>query len=128
AGSSAARCGGAVGGAEQHFLAASAAGKQADADLDQASVKLGVGLAGRSVQRDFSASAEAQSERADHYGFRRELDGLGHALKLADGEVDVIPLFFLHTQEQQHEVCTDREICGVVGHDEGVEVVSWSRG
>ena len=45
-----------------------------------------------------------------------------------DGEVDVVPLFFLHAHEQQHEVGADGEICGVVGDDEGVEVVARAAG
>ncbi len=65
---------------------------------------------------------------ADDHGFRRELDGLRHALELADGEVDVVPLFFLHAHEQQHEVGADGKIRGVVGDDEGVEVVAGAAG
>ena len=87
-----------------------------------------MGLAGGGMQRDFRSAAEAQAERRGHHWFRRELDGLGHALELTDGEVDVVPLFFLHAHEQQHEVGADGKICGVVGDDEGVEVVAGAAG
>jgi len=41
---------------------------------------------------------------------RRELNRLRHVLELADGEVDVVPLFFLHAHEQQHEVGAHGEL------------------
>ena len=53
-------------------------------------------LACGSVQRNFAATAERESKGRDHDWLRRKLHGLRHALKLADGQVDVIPLFFLH--------------------------------
>ena len=96
--------------AQQHLLAAAAAGQQADASFDQAHVKLGMRLARGSVQRDLRAAAQAQAERRDHHRLGRELDGLRHALELADGEIDVVPLFFLHAHEQQHQIGADGEI------------------
>jgi len=80
------------------------------------------------VERDFTAAAEGESEGRDYYGFRREFDGLRHALELADGEVDVVPLFFLDGHEQEHQVGADGKILGVVGDDEGVEVVAGATG
>ena len=47
---------------------------------------------------------------ADHHRLRGKLDGLRHALELADDEVDVVPLFFLHRHQQQHEVRADGKI------------------
>lgn len=122
------RGGGSVDGAEQHFFATSAAGEQADADFDQAGVEFGVGLAGCGVQGNFRAATQAQAERRGYHGFRGELDGLGHALELADDEINIVPLFFLHAHEQEHEVGTDGKIRGVVGDDEGVEVIAWAAG
>ena len=127
AGNFAARCGRAVDGAQQHFFAAAAAGQQADADFDQSGIKFGVRLARRGMQRNFRAAAQAQAERRGHHRLRRELDGLRHPLELADGEVNVVPLFFLHAHEQQHEVGADGKICGVVGDDEGVEGIARAR-
>ena len=101
---------GAVDGAQQHFLAATAAGKQADSDLDQSHVEFGVRLASGGVQRNFATAAERESEGRDDHRLGRKFDGLRHALKLADGEVDVVPLFFLDRHEQQHQVRADGKI------------------
>ena len=118
----------AVDGAQQHFFAASAAGQQADADFHQSGVEFGVRLARCGVQRNFRAAAQAQAERRGRRRLRRKLDRLRHALKLADGEVNVVPLFFLHAHEQQHQVGADGKIRGVVGDDERVEVVAGAAG
>ena len=50
-------------------------------------------------------------------GFGRELDGLRHALELADGQVDLVPLFFLDGHQQQHDVGADGKVVSVVGDD-----------
>ena len=68
------------------------------------------GLTRRSVQRDFRASAQAQSKRRSYHRLRRELDRLRHPLKLPDGQIHVVPLFFLHAHQQQHEIRADRKI------------------
>src|SRR6266567_2285652 len=81
-------------------------------------------LAGGGVQRNFRAAAEAKAEWRRNYRLRRELNGLRHPLELADGEVHLVPLFFLDAHEQQHEIGADREIRGIVGDDEGVEAVA----
>ncbi len=85
-------------------------------------------LARGGVKGNFGASAQRHAEGRDHYRLRRKLDGLRHALELADGEVDVVPFFFLHGHQQQHEVCADGEIRRVIGDDEGVEVVAGAAG
>ena len=61
---------------------------------------------------------------ADHHRLGRELDGLGHALELADGEIDLVPLFFLNRHEQQHHIGADRKIVGVIGDHESVESIA----
>ena len=91
-------------------------------------IKLSVRLARSGVQRDFRAAAQAQAERRGDHRLRRKLDRLRHALKLADGEVDIVPLFFLHAHQQQHQVGADGKIRGIVGDDESVEVVAGAAG
>ena len=81
----------------------------------------------RGVQRNFRASAEAETERSRYHRFWRELDGLRHSLELANHEVDVVPLFFLHAHEQQHQVGADGEIRRIVGNDKRVEAVARCR-
>ena len=72
-------------------------------------------LAGRGVQRNFRASAQAQPERRGDDWLGRELDGLRHALELADGEVDVVPLFFLHAHEQSMRLApTEKFVASLV--------------
>ncbi len=83
-------------------------------------------LASGGVQRDFATAAERQSEGRGHHRLGRKFDGLRHALKLTDGEVNVVPLFLLDRHEQQHQVGADGEIRRVVGDDEGVEPVARS--
>ncbi len=61
-------------------------------------------------------------------GFAGKLDGLRHVLELADGEVDFVPLLFLHRHQQHHDVGADGEVGGVVGDNEGVEVVACAAG
>src|ERR1019366_6487694 len=117
---------GAVHGAQQHFLAATASGKEADPDLDQSHVELGVRLASGGVQRDFATAAERESEGRAHHRLRRKFYGLRHALKLTDGEVHVVPLFLLDRHEQQHHVGADGKIRRVVGDDESVEAIARS--
>ena len=43
-------------------------------------------------------------------GCGRELDGLRHALELPDGQIDFVPLFFLHGHQQQHQVGADGKV------------------
>jgi hypothetical protein len=50
---------------------------------------------------------------------------------MPDNEVDIVPLFFLHRHEKKHEIRAHGKICGVVAHDECVEVVAraaWLQG
>ena len=49
--------------AQQHLLAAAPAGHDADADLDEAHVGLGVGLDGGAVEQDLAAAAERHAGR-----------------------------------------------------------------
>ena len=80
------------------------------------------------MERDFAAAAESETGGGDDDGLGRKFYGLGHALKLADGEVDVVPLFFLNGHEEEHEIGADGEILGVVGDDEGFEGVAGASG
>ncbi len=59
-----------VDGAQRHLFAAAAAGQQANADLHQAAVQLGMRLARRGVQRDLASAAEGHAERRDHNRLR----------------------------------------------------------
>ena len=74
-----------------------------------------------------AAAAERHAEGRDHHRLRRKLDRLRHVLELADGQIDFVPLFFLHRHQQHHDVGADGEVGGVVGDDEGVEVVARRR-
>ena len=47
---------------------------------------------------------------------------------MADREVNVVPLFFLHAHEQQHQVGAYGKIRCIVGDDEGVEVIAGTAG
>jgi len=76
------------------------------------------------VQRDFRSTARHKPNGADTTGFRREFNGLRHALELANGKVNIVPLVFLHAHQQQHEVGADGKICRVIGNDKRVEVVA----
>src|ERR1019366_4254816 len=78
------------------------------------------------VQRYSAPPAERESEGRDHHRLGRKFDGLRHALKLTDGEVHVVPLFFLDGHEQEHQVGAYGKILRVVGNDEGVEGVARS--
>ena len=54
---------GAIHRAQQHLLAAAAAGQQTDADFDQSDVEFGVRLAGGSVQRDLAVPPPRHSPK-----------------------------------------------------------------
>jgi len=117
-----------VDGAKGHLFAASAARQQANADFDETGVELGMRPARVSMKGDLRAAPEAHAEGRDDHGLKRELDGLGHVLELADGHVDLVPLLFLNAHEQHHDVGADGEVGGVVGDDEGVEVIASAAG
>ena len=114
--------GGGIDGVQRHLLAAAAGRQQPDAGLHQAHVELGVHLAAHGVQGDLRAAAEAEAERRRHHRTRAELDGRRHPLEGADGEVDVVPLLFLHAQQKLHQVGAHREVVRVAADDEGREV------
>src|SRR6266404_962059 len=118
--------GGAINGAQQHLLAPATAREQTDTDFDQSDVEFGMRLAGGGMKGDFTAAPEGKPKGRNHHRLGRKLDGLAHPLKLADGEIDVIPFFFLDRQQQEHQFGAHGEILRVVGDDEGVEVVSWA--
>ena len=56
--------------AQQHLLAAAAAGQQADADFHQSDVEFGVRLARRGVQEISHAAAQRQAEGRRHHRLR----------------------------------------------------------
>ena len=91
-------------GADDHFFCAAACGDQADAGFDQADVGFGGGLDARAVEADFAAAAQRESLGRDHYRARRVLDCEIGVLKLAHGEVEVVPFLLLGGDEQEHRL------------------------
>ena len=76
------------------------------------------------MQRKSCPSANREPERRNHHRLGRKLYSLSHALKLSDSEIHIIPFFFLHRHEQQHQICADRKVLRIVGDHECVEVVA----
>ena len=61
-------------------------------------------LASGRMQCDFSAPAQRHAKRSDYNRLGRKFDCLCHPLELANGEINVVPLFFLSRHEQEHEI------------------------
>src|ERR1700756_752621 len=89
-----------VDGAKSHLLCAAASRDDADSAFYEAHVELSVRLAAHRVERDFGSSAEAQIKRCDDDRTRAEFDRRGHSLKGTDSEIDLVPVPFLHRQQQ----------------------------
>ena len=47
---------------------------------------------------------------------------------MADHQIDIVPFFFLHAHQQQHQIRTNGKIRGIVGNDECVEMIAGSAG
>src|SRR5579885_1835405 len=78
----------------------------------------------RSMQGNFSTAAQRHAKWSYDHGLRRKLDGLRHALELPNHKIDFIPLLLLYRHQQEHQVCTDRKIRGIVRYDKSVEIFS----
>ena len=114
---------GGIDGAQRHLFAATAAGEQSDADLDQSHVELGVRLArGRSAATISHPPPSAMPNGATTTGFGENLMSCVMLWKPR-----IIRSTSSHSSswighEQQHDVGADGEMLRVVGDDEGVEV------
>src|SRR5271165_7200079 len=80
------------------------------------------------MKGDLGAAAEAHPKGRDDDGLERELDGLRHVLELTYGYVNFVPLLLLNAHQQHHEVRADGEVAGIIGDNEGVEVVACATG
>ena len=109
--------------ARQGLLAATGGGDQADADLDEPHVELGVGPRGGAVHGDLAATAQGQPEGRGHDGdgaVAQELVGL---LEVVDGLFEGLPVALHGGHDHQHQVGARAEGLGrVVADDHADEV------
>ncbi len=76
----------------------------------------------RRVETEFAAAAKRHALRGGDDGFGRVLDRQIHVLELAHGEMQLVPLLLLRGDKNEHEVCADGKIRGLVGDHHRVEI------
>ena len=108
--------------ADEHFFGAATAGNQADASFDEAEVRFRCGVNARGVQRDFASAAESHALRCSDDGTRCVFNGHVDTLKLAHGHVDIVPLAFLRTDQDEHQVRAYGKVRGLIADYHRVEV------
>ena len=102
--------------------AAAPARDDADADLDQAAVRLDVRLDRVAVQQDLAAAAERAARRCADDRERRPLERRVRALARAHRQVERIPRGDVRGQQHGAEVRADREVLALVVHHQRAEV------
>src|SRR5215470_12221754 len=109
-------------GSDEHFLCATTAGDEADAGFDEADVGFGCGVNACGVEADFAAAAKGHALWSGDDRLARVLDGEIDVLELFNRHVKLVPLLLLRSDENEHEICADGKIDGLIGDYHGVEV------
>ena len=97
-------------GAQGHLLGAAAGGEQADADLDQPHVGLGVGQRRGGVHGELAAAAEGQPIGGGDDRHLGALQGQGGLLEGAHHQLDFGILLLLQGEGQHHQVGAGGEL------------------